>query len=183
MIKVYAYDKNTKEYTGVEFAQENPKCKGEYILPANTTAVQVGEYEKGFIPVFENDGWVLKTDLRGQMQVNLKTLETTEIDYIGEITDGYQLLDDKTYLDFLKNPEGFKVIDGVFTDITDTTDYKNKLRKDDILVELKWVDEEAVRPLRAKLTEKSTPEDENKLLLLETQAENLRLELNRLGGV
>lgn len=183
MIKVYAYDKNTKEYTGVEYAQENPKRKGNYIMPANTTSVQVGEYEKGFIPVFDGDGWVLKKDLRGQMQVELSTFQTNQIDYLGGVKEGFQIIDEKTYADFLKNPDGFKVVEGVFTDITDTAEYKNEQRKKEILKELKNIDDEAVRPLRAKLTGKATQEDEDKLLLLEEKADVLRKELKDLGGV
>lgn len=182
MLKVYAYNKNTKEYTGIEYAQENPKRKGDYIMPANTTAVQVGEYEKGYIPVFNGNDWELIKDFRGKYQINLIDLNISKVSALGEITKGYQLLDDKTYYDFLNNPLGFNVIDGVFTDIRDTAEYKNNLKKEEILNKLKKIDEDTVRPLRAKIADTATKEDENKLLFLEEQADILRQELNKLGG-
>ncbi len=130
-MRVYNYDAITKEYTGFEEALENPVTKGEYLIPANATTIQVSDdYEDGTIPVFTGEDWVLKADLRGKSVINLDDLSVSKVDYIGDIKDGFQLIDEETENDFLLHPECYKVIDNVFQSIVGTDEYADYLENE-----------------------------------------------------
>lgn len=125
----YKYDKTTKEYLGTQEAQINP-LEGGYLLPANCTFLQVPEYAEKEIPVFENDVWVVKADNMGSWQVKLDDVTFSKVDYIGEKA-GYQVISDEVYADYLADNDKYEVIDGVFTDVSDTEEYKEKKRKEE----------------------------------------------------
>ncbi len=122
-MRVYCYDKITKEFTGYEEAQENPNKKGEFLLPANSTFVQVNDFQDGYIPVFNNIDWDICKDYRGKTQINLENLKLSKIDYIGEIKPGFQLLDNNIVQDFIQHPECYAVVDNVFQSIIGTEKY------------------------------------------------------------
>jgi len=119
----YKFDKTTKEYLGTQEAQVNP-LEGGYLLPANSTFIEAPEYEQNQIPVFE-DEWIVKADYRGSWQVKLDDVTFSKVDYIGT-KSGYQVISDEVYNDYQADNDKYKVIDGVFTDISDTEEYRQK---------------------------------------------------------
>jgi hypothetical protein len=119
----YRYDSETKEYKGIQQAQADPLAGG-YLLPANCTFVEVPEYTTGTIPVFKNDSWTVQNDYRGQYQVKLADLTFKKVDYIGNPPTGYQIVSEEVYDNYLEDPDRYKVIDGVFTDIINTPEYE-----------------------------------------------------------
>jgi hypothetical protein len=125
----YRYDEETKEYLGTQEAQINP-LEGGYLLPANCTFLEVPEYEEKQIPVFENEIWIVKVDNRGSWQVKLDDVTFSKVDYIGEKA-GYQVISDEVYEDYQQDNDKYKVVDGVFTDISDTEEYKEKKRQEE----------------------------------------------------
>lgn len=125
----YRYDKTTKEYKGTQEAQINP-LEGGYLLPANCTFLEVPKYSEGFIPVFENDIWTVKIDNRGKWQVKLADVTFSKVDYIGEKV-GYQVISDEVYADYMADNDKYAVVDGVFVDVSDTEEYKEKKRQEE----------------------------------------------------
>lgn len=126
---VYVYDENTKEYLRTQNAQPNPKKIGEYLMPANSTKEQLPDYGVGFIPVFEGY-WIVKPDYRGQEMLNLETLRFEIITFIGEVSVGYQILDEATKADFNSHPECYKVIDNKLVDIRGTAEFTTYLENE-----------------------------------------------------
>lgn len=120
----YKYDKETKEYLGTQEAQINP-LEGGYLLPANSTFIEPQQNAPGYVNVFENDIWVVKADNRGKWQVKLDDITFSAVDYIGE-KEGFQVISDEVYEDYQENNDKYAVVDGVFTDISDTEEYKQK---------------------------------------------------------
>lgn len=143
-MRVYNYDAETKEYTGFESAMENPERKGDYLIPANATTVQVSdEYPQNTIPVFNGIEWELKEDFRGKSVINLEDLTISKVDYIGEIKDGFQIIDAETEQDFILHPECYKVVDNEFKSIVGTDEYaqylENEFEKEFIKTNLGYV--------------------------------------------
>ena len=129
-MKVYIYDENTKEYLFEDDLPENPLEKGKYIYPLNSTVIEPPECGEGQVPCFvDNTEWVIFVDHRNKPQVNLETLEFTTVDYIGDAQEGFQFVSDEIYEDYQTDHEKYKVIDGVFTDISDTEEYQEILRR------------------------------------------------------
>ena len=125
----YKFDKDTKEYLGTQTAQKNPLESG-YLLPANSTFLEAPKVAEGQVPVFENDIWVVKTDKRGSWQVKIEDVTFSKVDYIGDAEIGYQFITDEEYNKYQADNDSFKVINGVFVDVTDTQEYKDlKLRE------------------------------------------------------
>ena len=125
----YKYDEDTKEYLGIQNAQINP-LEGGYLLPANCTFLKVPEYQEEQIPVFENDIWVVKVDNRDKWQVKLDDVTFSKVDYIGEKA-GYQVISDEVYEDYMADNDKYAVVDGVFVDVSDTEEYKEKKRQEE----------------------------------------------------
>jgi len=64
--EIYQYDQNTKEYVGKCFVQESPLEPGVWLIPPNTTEVdlpKVSEYEKQVFNT-ETNQWEIKPDYR-----------------------------------------------------------------------------------------------------------------------
>ena len=120
---LYCYDEITKEYTGTAEPLVDPKTE-EYLKWGFSTWEAPPEVEEGQKAVIKNGHWTVLDDNRGKKQINLETLEISDVDYLGDVQDGYQLISDETAEDFKTHPEKYKVIDGVFTDISDTEEYK-----------------------------------------------------------
>ena len=100
MVKIYNYDKNTKEFLSEGIAQENPKRKGEYLLPAYSTRVVPPALNINEAVVFNGEFWDIVPDFRGVDAVNLDTKEIVKIDYLGNLKEGFLL-----YSDYLKTEE------------------------------------------------------------------------------
>jgi hypothetical protein len=122
----YLYDNITKEFLYSFEAQSNPKMLGEYLIPESCTFKPIPSFLKDTIPCFEGDKWVIKSDFRGQTQIDLKTKELSIVSYIGDVLSGYQLITKEIEDDFVANPDKYDVVNGVFQDITDTEEYKKK---------------------------------------------------------
>ena len=64
--QVYQYDPNTKEYINTVLAQESPLEPGVWLIPPNTTEIElpeVGQYQKQVFNV-ETNQWEIKPDYR-----------------------------------------------------------------------------------------------------------------------
>lgn len=120
-MKAYIYDKTTKEFLYDTLIQENPKHAGEYLMPPYSTLLQPPSQD-GKVACFEGT-WILKTDHRGHWQVKLADLTFSKVDYIGDAKEGYQFISDEVYDDYQSDHDKYKVVDGVFTDISDTEEY------------------------------------------------------------
>lgn len=120
---LYCYDEITKEYTGTAEPLVDPKTE-EYLKWGFSTWEAPPEVDEGQKAVIKNGHWTVLDDNRGKKQINLETLEISDIDYLGEEQDGYQFITEAVAEDFKTHPEKYKVIDGVFTDISDTDEYK-----------------------------------------------------------
>lgn len=95
---IYIYDENTKEYIREGEPQIDPlttEITGvkSYILPANSTELKP-DMQPGRCAVFKIDHWEYPEDNRGTMVINTTTKEIEEVDYIGDIKDGYIKYDD-----------------------------------------------------------------------------------------
>lgn len=124
----YKFDKETKEFKGTQTAQIDPKTS-QYLLPANSTFTAPPTAQEGKTRCFIDDEWVQLTDHRKQPQVNLTTLEITDVDYLGEAHQGYQFISEEVKQRYLEDTDRYKVIDGVFTDISDTEEYREIKRQ------------------------------------------------------
>lgn len=120
---MYCYDEATGEYTGTAEPLVDPKT-GEYLKWGFSTWEAPPEVDEGQKAVIKDGHWIVLDDNRDKKQINLETLEISDIDYLGNVQDGYQLITGETAEDFKTHPEKYKVIDGVFTDISDTDEYE-----------------------------------------------------------
>lgn len=120
---MYCYDEITKEYTGTAEPLVDPKT-GEYLKWGFSTWTAPPEVEEGQKAVILNGNWAIFDDNRDKKQINLETLEISDVNYLGDEQDGYQFITEAVAEDFKSHPEKYKVIDGVFTDISDTEEYK-----------------------------------------------------------
>lgn len=60
--------------------------------PDNASRIEP-EFKEGYYPCFKFGKWVLIEDHRGKTSYNIETKEKAIIDYIGEIKDGFTLLE------------------------------------------------------------------------------------------
>lgn len=128
-MRVFVYDKDTKEFLRSQDAQPNPKKPGEFLIPANSTLEQLPDFSgDNETLVFSDNGWVVVKDFRGKLVIDLNSLEILSVNYLGEIKDGFQIIDEDTRDDFLDNPDAYAVVDGVFTCIRGTVRYAQILK-------------------------------------------------------
>lgn len=120
---MYCYDEITKEYTGTAEPLVDPKT-GEYLKWGFSTWTAPPEVEEGQKAVILNGNWAILDDNRDKKQINLETLEISDVNYLGDEQDGYQFITEEVAEDFKTHPEKYKVIDGVFADISNTDEYK-----------------------------------------------------------
>jgi len=121
-MKAYIYKADTKEFLYDTLIQENPKQPGEYLVPPNSTLLEP-PVQSGKVACFIDNAWVLKTDNRGHWQVKLSDVTFSKVDYIGEVQEGYQFISDEIYADYQADKQKYKVVDGVFKDISNTAEY------------------------------------------------------------
>jgi len=90
-MKIYNYDKSTKEYISTTQASENPLEKGKYLIPANATTITIGTGKDGFVQVFDdiNKKWDYMEDNRGKTVYDITTKQESKIDYLGSIKSGF----------------------------------------------------------------------------------------------
>lgn len=80
-------------------------------------------------------------------------------------------------LDQVPIPDGYKLEE---MEIVPTEETIKRNKENEIKQQLSELDREAIRPLRAKLADNATEEDEDKLLQIEEEASRLREELRNL---
>lgn len=122
-ITVYTYDENTKEFLYTQLGQMNPISKTDYLMPANSTIVAPPVCSESQAQVFENGEWVIKTDHREHYQVKLDDITFSKVDYIGNARTGYQFISDEVFTNYQDDNDRYEVVDGVFTDVSDTPEY------------------------------------------------------------
>lgn len=93
-MKVYKYDKITKEYRGVTEAfidkvSSIKKGKKIFIMPAYTTDIEPPMIEEGNVAIFAGDKWKILPDFRGKFIYNVGTREKKIWDKIGPLPKGY----------------------------------------------------------------------------------------------
>ena len=142
------------------------------------------------------------TDISDEYKENYELafdIEKHGIPKIGDTLD-YYIVEKSNYirksgkelwiLDSNEIPPNVKVINGEFVEKTLSekfdcgciTEFEYKVqRKFEILEELEQLDKKTTRPLRAILSGRETEEDKETLKSLETQAEDLRKELNSIN--
>lgn len=93
-MKIYNYDKETKEFLGVQEATPSPKEEGKFLKPANSTEVEPKTPEEGKANVFDElaNSWGLVEDNRGTLVYSTESKEESSIDYLGSIKEGFTLL-------------------------------------------------------------------------------------------
>ena len=84
-IRCYYYGTVTIEYMG---------WSDEYInigvsLPGDSTDIDPGDKVAGKVAVFQNGGWVLNEDHRGETVYSTADATSSTVDYIGPVKDGY----------------------------------------------------------------------------------------------
>lgn len=84
-IRCYYYDAVTFEYMG---------WSDEYInigvsMPGDSTDIDPGDEVAGKVAVFQNGGWVLNEDHRGETVYSTADATPSTVDYIGPVKDGY----------------------------------------------------------------------------------------------
>lgn len=84
-IRCYYYDAVTFEYMG---------WSDEYInigvsLPGDSTDIDPGDEVAEKVAVFQNGGWVLNEDHRGETVYSTADATSSTVDYIGPVKDGY----------------------------------------------------------------------------------------------
>lgn len=97
-MKVYNYDRFTKEYIGESSADKDPEQSlklGKFVplVPAYATLEEPLEAKEGYAIVF-NNGWEYVVDNRQRYAINTD-LDYKKIDYLGELEEGYVLATEK----------------------------------------------------------------------------------------
>lgn len=129
-MKIYNYDGVSGVFVSESTAQENPKHKGQYLMPPNSTIIPPPSYNKNEIPVFKNSYWKIIPDYRGSRIINTETLELSYMKNIGDLES-----DEMLYSDYL-NSEQYK---------KEQEDLEKQERYSDILQEIKLLDEKRIR--------------------------------------
>jgi len=90
-MKVYNYDKDTKEYISTTQASENPLEKGKYLIPANATTIAINADKVGFTQTFNEakNTWSYVEDNRGKTVYDTTTKQESKVDYLGTIKSGF----------------------------------------------------------------------------------------------
>lgn len=128
---IYNYNNITKEFTGITKADADPeetRIKGGFVplVPAYATLKEVPEYNKdNQIPVFENNEWIVKADYRKNYKKCDDNFNISDINEIGEITDGYLVSNDVAKL-IQQNPDRFKIENNEVVEKTDE-EYQKEL--------------------------------------------------------
>lgn len=90
-MKIYNYDKESKEFLCEGFAQKNPLRNGEFLFPPFSTTIKPPSVNSNETIIFDNDCWKIISDFRGQKQINLLTMEISVVDKIGNLDDNWIL--------------------------------------------------------------------------------------------
>ena len=165
-MKVYNYDENGY-LIGFTELEENDKCPitGDWLIPAMATEKKPLLEKENYKIKFVNNNWEYEkilTDEEKKIQGILPLEEGEKIENGALITveklNNYYVWDYNTL----------------------SWAYDSSIIKAEIYAELESIDNQTIRPLRAKLVGLATAQDEAKLLELETKANSLRAELKNI---
>lgn len=182
----YSYNTEEKAFLGKFPALKNPRRQTEYLLPAMSTFIEPPETKENEIAIWGGKNWVIESDFRGLSQVDIETKETSKIEYIGKIKDGYQLITKETAKDIQENPDKYKKVKNKLKDISDIEEYKEFLRlkevekrKIKIEQELNDLDTKRIRAM-CEPSIKDETTGETWLDYYNSEAQKLREELKKL---
>lgn len=98
-MKIYNYNKETKEFTTSEEATKNPKEKGKYLIPMCATTIEPIAQKEGFAVCFneKDNTWEYIEDNRGKEVYSTTTKDKSKVDYLGKIKDEYTQLKPSEY--------------------------------------------------------------------------------------
>jgi hypothetical protein len=65
-MKIYNYNPDTCEFVSESVASENPRVKGEYLIPAYATTIAPLEAGDNETAIYNNGEWSVVADCRGQ---------------------------------------------------------------------------------------------------------------------
>ena len=90
---IYNFNKETKEFISKTVATESPLEKGVFLIPANATIIKPLDTKENFAVCFNKDKqeWEYKEDNRNKTVYSTITKETSIVDYLGTIKDGFTL--------------------------------------------------------------------------------------------
>lgn len=90
-MKIYNYNKETKEFTTSTNATENPLEKGKYLIPANATTKEPIVSKDGFAVCFNETKkeWEHQEDNRNKTAYDTVTKQEIKISYLGALKDGF----------------------------------------------------------------------------------------------
>lgn len=86
-MKIYNYDRITKEFTAESIAAEDPLEQGNWLVPANSTEI-APILEEGKVPVFNGTSWDLLENNRGLIY-NILTQESSLFTELGPVPEGF----------------------------------------------------------------------------------------------
>lgn len=116
-MQVYFYDKDTKEYTGQAECDKDPletRKQGVFVplVPDFATLEQPPQVQVNKARIFENNQWVYISDYRENYKKADEYLNITDIDKLGELEEGFYLVDNATAEDIKENTSHYKISDG-----------------------------------------------------------------------
>lgn len=177
MQRIYEYDHNGEylESDKPVYARESPLEPGVFLIPANATAVAPPEAVAGKARIFDGAAWTLAEDHRGETVWRKADALAVTVDWIGAVGEGYTALEPCAYPAWDAEAGAWSADDAAVA----------AARKSEILSGLAFLDDAAVRPLRAVLAAQLAgadpdAEDTAKLAEIETNAQALRAELAEL---
>ncbi len=91
-MKVYLYEFETKEFLGEQVLTYRDPVRDELIIPTNSTTIEPPAPRANVTYLFKDDAWVATADHRGKKSYNTETSEEVEVDYLGELREGFTLL-------------------------------------------------------------------------------------------
>ncbi len=116
-MKIYLYDKETKEYLGCKEADADPaetKLQGKFVplLPACSVLNSPPNYGENQIPVISEGEWQVVNDYRKNYCKADKDLNITPITTPGE-QEGFYLVNVDDVSDIQKNPDKYKIANNI----------------------------------------------------------------------
>ena len=136
----YRYDTDTKEFIGLQYAQNDP-LGGGYLLPANCTFKEPPDKVDGYIQIYniDTDTWQQIRDNRDHYEVREEDFTFDIVKYIGEAKEGYIFVADDVYVNYLSDSDRYKIVDHQLIDIIDTEEYKEikRLKEEERIANLK----------------------------------------------
>ena len=182
----YSYNTTNHIFAGKYPAIKNPRRPSEYLLPAMATFKEPPVTKENEVAIWNGKDWAIELNFQGNLQVNVETKEISQVDYIGKIKSGFQLVSKETAEDIQINPTKYKNINGILSDISDTEEYKQYLyqleitkKKFEIEQKLQEIDTKRIRAI-CEPAVKDEATGETWLDFYNKQIQTLRDELSKL---